>query len=243
MVEVAHYRRRALRQPASECISGLRTLFSFARRSRRQSQILFEAGLPGRGAFSLVELLVVIAIIVLLASFAAPALNSVVRGSSLNRAGQMIADQLAFARQEAVTKNRDIQVRIFTSDSVTNGGVSGLQLWQVEEGLSGPTTNSVGRVQKLPVGVVFNPNATVSPLLSISTNGGGVAGSMNIPSLGAVNYTGFRIRANGMLDNAIGTNNFVTLQNSTPPATASVPANFYTIQVNPITGKVINYRP
>lgn len=210
--------------------------------SRESQSISNKARLPKR-AFSLVELLVVIAIVLIMATFAAPALTSVLRGSNLNRAGQMIADQITFARQAAVLKNREVQVRFFTSASGTVNEVSGLQLWQVEEGLAGPITNAAGRVQKLPENVIFNPNANISPLLSVPENQGGVAGTMVVSSVGTVNYTGFRVRANGMLDNAIRTNNFLTLQNSTPPATASAPANFYTVQINPITGKVISYRP
>jgi len=217
--------------------------YSLAVRLPQQSPPLRnKESLTGR-AFSLVELLVVITIIIILATLSAPALTSVLRGSNLNRAGEMIADQINFARQTAFLKNRDVHVRMFMFDSGQITKVDGLQIWQVEEGVSGSMTNPVGRVQKLPEGVIFNPNASVSPLLSVSTNEGGLAGSMNIPSLGTVTYTGFRIRANGMLDNAIGTNNFITLQNSKPPATASAPANFYTIQINPITFQVISYRP
>ncbi len=64
-------------------------------------------------AFSLVELLVVTAVIVVLMAVAVPALNSVLAGSGVSRAGQMISDAFVLARQEAVSKNRDVYVRFF----------------------------------------------------------------------------------------------------------------------------------
>lgn len=195
-----------------------------------------------RTAFSLIELLVVIGILAILTTAAAPALSSVMTGSNLNRAGQMVADQIALARQEAVTKNREVQIRFFTIDSISKSGPSGVQLWRVDEGAAGPTTNPVGRMMRLPDGIVINPDTAISPLL-FSTNGGLISGNTNLSSYGTVSYTGFRIRANGTMDNAIGKNNFVTLQNATPAPSSTVPANYYTLQINPVTGKVITYRP
>ena len=194
-------------------------------------------------AFSLIELLVVIAIVALLTSVAAPSIGSVIAGSNLNRAGQLVNDQLTIARQEAVTKNCDIHVRFFTINSGNQSGVRGIQLWRVEESASGPVTNAFGRMVLLPEGVLINPANTLSPLLTVPPAAGGSSGNTNLPTYGNASYTGFRIRANGTLDNAVAANNFLTLQNANPPPSADVPDNYYTLQVNPITGKVLSYRP
>lgn len=192
-------------------------------------------------AFSLIELLLVIAILALLVTATVPALSSILTGSNLNRGGQLVADQITLARQEAVTKNREMQVRFFTLNSVTSAGPSGIQLWRIDEGTNGPTTNPITRMMRLPEGTVINPNASVSPLLSPST--GNISGTTNVPSYGTVPYTGFRIRANGMMDLAIGKNNFITVQKAEPAPTGATPDNYYTLQVDLITGKVISYRP
>lgn len=213
-------------------------MIPYIRSERRLSTIIRQAQ-----AFSLVELLVVIAIVAILTSFAAPSLSSVISGSNLNRAGQLVNDQLALARQEAVTKNCDIHVRFFTLNTPGLSGVRGVQLWRVEESATGPVTNAFGRMVLLPDGVLINSNSSLSPLLSLSSSTGGISGSTNLPSYGNVSYKGFRIRANGSMDNAIAANNYLTLQNANPPPTASAPDNYYTLQVNPITGKVISYRP
>jgi len=194
-------------------------------------------------AFSLIELLVVIAIVALLTSVAAPSVSSVIAGSNLNRAGQLVNDQLAIARQEAVTKNCDIHVRFFTINSGNQSGIRGIQLWRVEEGATGPVTNAFGRMVLLPEGVLINPANTLSPLLTLSSAAGGSSGTMNLPTYGNASYTGFRIRANGTLDKTVAANNFLTIQNANPPPSANVPDNYYTLQVNPITGKVLSYRP
>jgi len=105
--------------------------YSLAVRLPQQSPPLRnKESLTGR-AFSLVELLVVIAIIIILATLSAPALTSVLRGSNLNRAGEMIADQINFARQTAFLKNRDVHVRMFMFDSGQITKVDGLHIWQV----------------------------------------------------------------------------------------------------------------
>jgi prepilin-type N-terminal cleavage/methylation domain-containing protein len=81
-----------------------------------------------RVGFSLVELLVVIAILVLLATVSLPAFNSITRGSNLQRAGQMIGDQFALARQEAVARNRDVIVQFYeTTDSMGRCEISRLR--------------------------------------------------------------------------------------------------------------------
>ena len=185
--------------------------------------------------FSLVELLTVMGIICLLAIFTVPAISSILRGSNLNRAGQMIEDQFSSARQIAVSKNRDIEVRFYYMTNGMFSGWRGLQLWLIEQTPAGPATNMFGRVKVIPDGILMSTN--LSPLITASP----LNSSVTLPSLGPTPYRGFRFRASGSLENSVGDQNYVTLVNALD--LGSPPKNYYTIQINPLTGKASVYRP
>lgn len=187
-----------------------------------------------RAAFSLVELMVVIAIMLLLAAFTVPAFNSLTMGSNLNRAGQLVADQISSARQTAVTRNRETQVWFYESAGGMNPGWRGMQVWRVDQTASGVTNVPASRVFLFPEGVGIEP--LESPLLTADAS---ISGSFTLPSLGTVNYAGFRFRASGGTDVSVNaTNNYVTLRQAWGAG-----SNYYTVQVNPITGKASVFRP
>lgn len=186
--------------------------------------------------FSLIELLVVMAIMMLLLSLAAPAFTSIAMGSNLNRGGQIVADQIKLARQEAVSKNREVEVWFLNLAEGTTPGWRGMLLVRVEEN---GTRVPAGRITTVPEGILISTNSTangsLSPLL-MATN----SITTNFSTFGNLTYRAFRFRANGSAS-ALGTNNFLTLQQAAAPG--SPPPNYYTIQVNPVTGKVTTYRP
>ena len=64
-------------------------------------------------AFSLVELLVVVAVIAIVAGFAVPAVTTMLKGSQLTQGSQTVVDQIALARQTALSRNRSIEVRFY----------------------------------------------------------------------------------------------------------------------------------
>ena len=64
-------------------------------------------------AFSLVELLVVIAVIAIVAGYAVPAVTTMLKGSQLTQGSQMVVDQIALARQTALSRNRSVEVRFY----------------------------------------------------------------------------------------------------------------------------------
>jgi uncharacterized protein (TIGR02596 family) len=191
----------------------------------------------GKG-FTLLELLVVMSIMVMLMALAMPAVTSILTGSKLERAGQMVADALTLARQEAVSKNREVQVAFFELPMETGGkGWIGLQVWRVDDSPTGPITRQVSRLWRLPGPMVITTSGSLSPLLTAAV----LSGTATIAGNTGVAYKAFRFRANGSTDSSIGTNNYVTVQDALLPG--NPPPNYFTVQVNPITGKISIIRP
>lgn len=204
---------------------------------------------PSHHAFSLVELLVVLAIISVLAALGGPAIGSLMLGSNLSRAGQILEAQLVQGRQEAVTYNHGIEL-IFFNLTGTARGWRAIQIWRVDQTATGTTTTPLTKVSIIPDGVIICPDATLSPLLNLlttqdpSTNPTAITGTTTLPAFGTVQYVGFRFRANGATDSIIDTtHNFVTLVNANNYVVGTQPSNYYTLQVNPTNGKVTSFRP
>lgn len=186
-------------------------------------------------AFSLLELLVVIAIMIIVASLASAAFSSMIIGSNLNRGGLIIADQIAFAQQTAVARNREIEVRFFYLRQGGAPGWRGIQLVRIED--DGSQT-VMTRMSVVPDGICISADSDLSPLLMSST---AIQGTASIPSYGNLDYRAIRFRPNGSVSRSIGSDNFLTLQQAA--ALERPLRNFYTVQVNPVTGKVTSYRP
>ncbi|HEY8965014.1 MAG TPA: Verru_Chthon cassette protein D, partial [Candidatus Methylacidiphilales bacterium] len=187
--------------------------------------------LPARG-FSLIEVLLVLAIVAVVAVASLPSITSLILGSSLNRAGQTLAGELSTARQTAMTKNCEIEVRFYRIASQWTA----VQVWRVDTGDTGDTYSPLRPVVFLPSGIVMSE--PLSPLIGSDSQ---VNGQATLPSRSTAPYRGFRFRPSGSTSAAVtGTNNFVTLQEAT--AKGSPPANYYTLQVNPLSGSVATYR-
>ncbi len=136
----------------------------------------------GTAAFSLIELLVVLAIVALVAVLTLPSLSSALNASKLDSASQTVADSIALARQEAVTKDRDVQVRFYNMTTGSFQGWRALQIIRVEQTPSGSTLVPVTKVRPLPDGVIISPTSTLSPLLTADPV---ISGTVNLRELSA----------------------------------------------------------
>jgi uncharacterized protein (TIGR02596 family) len=199
-------------------------------------------------AFSLIELLVVISIIGILSAAAIGGLSNVARSTNLTSAAQRLGDQFALARQTAVARNLPVEVRIYKLPDFdfTTGGATlwrGLQLF-IKDG-----TNDVPASRPLffPQRVIISENAQASPLLT--DLGTELTPPSNVGAFTAANvrYKSFTIRPNGTVtatSSVPDANWFLTVHHENDPKPDSIkPANFATVQINPITSKVTILRP
>jgi uncharacterized protein (TIGR02596 family) len=201
-----------------------------------------------QGAFSLMELLLVVTIIGLLAALAAGGLGNVSRSSSLATAAQRLGDQIALARQSASSLNLPVEVRLYQLpefDTTSGSPIlwRGLQIFgQDASGNATPLSKPV----LFPNRVIISTNSVISPLLTSLASTNPVLAVGPFPAT-SVRYVSFTIRPNGMVTASTtitDANSFVTLHQQNEPRPDGIkPANFITIQINPITSKVTLLRP
>lgn len=194
-------------------------------------------------AFSLIELLVVLAIIALLAALAAPGINSMLRGSHLSSASQVVVDQLNSARQAALSRQLPVEVRFYKLPAYDAPAGASPTIYRAMQSFMLDDTNSIPltRVQYFPAPVVVSTIASQSSLFDDAILPE-KAGDIDAPPFKKTDYSyrSFYFKPSGAI-NLPNTNLFLTLifQN----AASSLGSDYATIQLNPITGRPQVYRP
>lgn len=214
---------------------------------------------------SLIEILVVLCIISVLVGLGTPALSSVMRGRELNQSVLVLTEQLALARQIALSTNRQIEVRLYKyTDSqvpaVDGPTVRAIQLFEVPESL----TVGGGKLVYRPVSkfirlpgssIIIDGGKTLSTLIggasasgTVPTESSGGELGYSIPAV-ETNYTAYRFSympdgSTNLPPQTVQSHWFLTVHEAQKGDNLSAPpVNFATLQIQPTNGKILTYHP
>lgn len=213
-------------------------------------------------AFSLVEVLVVVLVIALVVAAAAPMVFATISSTRLTSAGQSVAAHLSLARQLAQSRNEAVEVRFYEyEDSEQPGSKRAYRALTIMRVVP-PTTVALalGNSQLmepltdtfyLPSGIVFGDSNAASPILKQLTP---TADQERVIQRGqGARYVAFRFTSAGgtNLETAMRlqgyqpSQTYLTLveEKLNGSAATEIPKNFYTVQIDPTTGKTSTYRP
>lgn len=180
--------------------------------------------------------MIVVAILGILMVVTLPAISSISQSSDLTRGGQMLADQVNLARQMASAQGTVVELRLIKLAG--RDGYSAIQVWKSDS--SGTNTRAARALATLPQGAAISGNLQLSAAFSALPTGtmpaGGTAG--NAP------YAAMQIRPSGIVTPVLSMSNlFFTVVPASLANNSQRPANYFALQINPLTGVPLVYRP
>jgi uncharacterized protein (TIGR02596 family) len=202
---------------------------------------------PQPAAFTLSELLIVIGVLSLLLVVAGPSLFNSTSSSHLTTTGDLLIGRLSEAQQEAIASNNEVEVRFFEEiEAVPADSAPKLRSFQLLKMASGDEAGNEGAYIPTTSVTHFAPGIVISPrenLSSLMQTGYKSAEGSAPHSQGR--YLSLRFLPDGSTNLAEGSPWFLTLvsEESELETAEEVPANFYAIQVDPVTGRTRSFRP
>lgn len=212
-----------------------------------------------RAAFTLIEILIVVTIIAILTTITIGAASSSINSLRMKQAISSVTGIIARARQQAMSTNKEIYVRIYKM--ADERGVVGWRAMEFGIALvitdpaatgyvdpSSPgfknTFQRIAPMERLPQGFVFHPSTTYSTILD-STNTALVSGTEAAPEGGTRDYVSFLCLPEGRCTLPVSSSWTLTIANEQDllKTKTGLPANFTTLQMEPRTTRMWTYRP
>jgi len=163
-----------------------------------------------------------------------------------------VVDALVLARQVASTQNRRVEVRFYQLPSATTGkkACRSVQLWILE---TSGSLKAITRVSRFPEPVIIsesttatlpNPASTTSTILNNNSDTTHDAKAYPIAGVSSYQYVSFYFLPTGETDLDHTKKWFTTLILDGSPIVANdLPANYLTVQIDPVSGKPSVFRP
>lgn len=188
---------------------------------------------PALRGFSLVELLAVMAILSLLFVMSAVSITNLQRSQKLVQAATEVKESLQLARQFALTRNQVI-VASFCQVQDELGSTDKINALRLDAVNADGTFTPISKMIRFPTGFSVWDNAAWSTLNSLSKTNLSFQGS-------SVPCYQFGFRPSGRTTLASTNGWFFTIRNHQTPE--SVPKNFVTLVVDPVTGRITWNQP
>ena len=223
--------------------------------------------IPSQGrAFTLIEILVVLTIISIIMFFTVPNMGEIIQGSKLTQAGDQLKYDLGLAQQTAVKDNLTVEVRFYQyrqpeqESTAALDSFSAYQMFRLIPDSTKPSDpkaerilDPIGKIKKLPVGVMIPMSELWATLVTKSTIANGseeVFGLVPTEKKTVAIYRSFQINPDGStnLDTSGVDQWYVTLIDSSEVARAGsmdnlAPKNYICIQVDPFNGSTRWFQP
>jgi len=219
------------------------------------SSLPLTSGRRARSGFTLIEMIVVIAIIGVLMVIIIPVTWQLFSSTRLNKSANVVWDTLTEAQTLAVTRGMDVEVRFYESVDQANGDTTallrGIQLYApqspdaladvddttaVQNGTTASIYVPAGPMQSLESSICISENQSLSSILGLTSH------TSSSATGGTANYWAFHFLSDGSTDLLVGSPWFLTVLEKRY-LNVGVPPNFYTIQIDPVTGRLRQFRP
>lgn len=202
----------------------------------------------GQQGFTLIESLAVICILGLIIAIATPSMLNAIKATRLTAAGELITGKIVEAQGLALTFASDVELRIYKAPvEKPADGNSGqfLRLFQLVENNDVSVEGGeaeiaklepVGPREKFPDGIAISDQTNFTSLWNLTPNEDQTEDDGR-------QYVAIRFRPDGSTDLAETGQWYLTLLDNSQADPTTLPSNFYTIQMDPITAKLEIYRP
>ena len=197
-------------------------------------------------AFTLIEILVVITVLAILITAATPAVTGMMKSTRLTSAGDLILNNLVEAQLTAITESTDVEVRLYELPDFASVDqtllMRGLQVFALRPDLNDSNEASFQAATpllRLDHGMVVSMDRKLSSLMGLKLKEDSGSGAQQ-----GRRYVAFHIHSDGSTNLPPGEPWFLTLlDQDSANALKQPPANYFTIQIDPINGKLRTFRP
>jgi uncharacterized protein (TIGR02596 family) len=196
-----------------------------------------DGGVPRRSVrpsgFTLLELVLAMAVVLVLFFLSTAAYSRFIESTAIDGGAQLVSDALTEARQDAVTQNDTVEVRLYAAPG--GNAYDALQLhWHQADG----ATPAAAPVILLPPTAVID--ATAAHLALVTTHPDAPAADPADPRFDAGTLC-FHFLPDGSTD--LAAQGMVTIRAASQSNPAKFPANWACLEIDPLTGRTQVYRP
>jgi uncharacterized protein (TIGR02596 family) len=215
-----------------------------------------------RHGFSLVEMLVVLSITAILATIALPGISGALRSYKLESTGQIVVNQLNYARQVALSRGHAVQVRFYELPDFSSASTGALAVYRGMQSLVESDPVQTGTITTVTTTALIKPVLFATPVIISSATGSGpvsplISGTstatVTVNTADPANplpvfqlnykYVVFHFKPDGSTDLTSATNSLTLVLENDKIVAGSLPANFQSVEIDPFNGAIRSFRP